>query len=126
LVYLNCIVLAAGGVGAYFLARRTLRPIEEAHEAQSRFTSDASHELRTPLAAMKAELEVTLLSKELDEAETREVLESSLEEVEKLTRLSDLLLKLSRLEYDKLERAPLSLAAAAESAVKSLDKKAAK
>ena len=77
LVYINIVVLACGGLGAYFLARRTLRPIEDAHEAQSRFTSDASHELRTPLAAMKAELEVNLRDEKLSIDEARELLESN-------------------------------------------------
>ena len=54
LVYMNLLVLAAGGLGAYFLARRTLRPISEALAAQQRFTSDASHEFRTPLANMSS------------------------------------------------------------------------
>lgn len=104
LVYINLVVFVAGGLGSYFLARRTLRPIEEAHEAQSRFTSDASHELRTPLAAMKAELEVTLRDSKLSMEESREVLESNLEEVNKLIQLSEMLLKLSRLDHKKLER----------------------
>jgi two-component system sensor histidine kinase CiaH len=109
LIYINIFVLIAGGVASYFLARRTLRPLELAHEAQSRFTSDASHELRTPLAAMKAELEVTLRDKNLDPAETRELLESNLEEVNKLIQLSEMLLKLSRLDYDQLERKQIDL-----------------
>ena len=71
LVYINIVVFVAGGLGAYFLARRTLRPIAEAHEAQSRFTSDASHELRTPLAAMKTELEAYLRDPNLDIDEAR-------------------------------------------------------
>ena len=41
--YLNLIVLLGGGVCAYILARRTLEPIEAAHDAQSRFTANASH-----------------------------------------------------------------------------------
>src|SRR5688500_947562 len=53
----NITIWTIGGIGSYYLARRSLRPIEEAHEAQSRFTSDASHELRTPLASMKTEIE---------------------------------------------------------------------
>lgn len=104
LVYINVVVLIAGGLGSYFLARRTLRPIEESHEAQSRFTSDASHELRTPLSAMKTELEVTLRDKDLTLSEAKEVLGSNLEEVEKLIQLSEMLLKLSRLDHDKLEK----------------------
>lgn len=109
LVYINLVILAAGGLGSYFLARRTLQPIEEAHEAQSRFTSDASHELRTPLAAMKAELEVSLRDANLTIEEARELLESNLEEVEKLIQLSEMLLQLSRLDHDKLERTAIDL-----------------
>jgi len=103
LLYINVGVFIAGGLGAYLLARRTLRPIEEAHESQSRFTSDASHELRTPLAAMKAELEVNLRDPKLEIGEARELLESNLEEVNKLIQLSQMLLQLSRLDHDKLE-----------------------
>lgn len=109
LVYVNLVILIGGGVASYFLARRTLRPLEQAHEAQSRFTSDASHELRTPLAAMKAELEVSLRAKKISEDESRELLESNLEEVNKLIALSEVLLKLARLDYDKLERSPIHL-----------------
>lgn len=111
LIYINLVILIAGGLGSYFLARRTLRPIEESHEAQSRFTSDASHELRTPLAAMKAELEVGLMSEHLTEEESRELLESNLEEVNKLIQLSGMLLQLSRLDHDTLERGPVDIVA---------------
>lgn len=118
LVYINFVVLIAGGLGSYFLARRTLRPIEESHEAQSRFTSDASHELRTPLAAMKAELEVTLRDPKLEIVEAKEVLESNLEEVDKLIRLSEMLLQLSRLEHGTLEYTTVDLVTILESALK--------
>jgi len=109
LLYVNFVILIGGGFGSYWLARRTLAPIEKAHEAQSRFTSDASHELRTPLAAMKAELEVYLRDKNLPIAEARELLESNLEEVDKLIQLSEMLLKMSRLDYDKLEKTQLDI-----------------
>ena len=109
LVYVNAIILLAGGFGSYWLARRTLTPIQKAHEAQSRFTSDASHELRTPLATMKAELEVYLRDKNLPIKEARELLESNLEEVDKLIQLSEMLLKMSRLDYDTLEKTQLDL-----------------
>ena len=109
LVYVNAIILLAGGLGSYWLARRTLTPIQKAHEAQSRFTSDASHELRTPLATMKAELEVYLRDKNLPIKEARELLESNLEEVDKLIQLSEMLLKMSRLDYDTLEKTQLDL-----------------
>jgi signal transduction histidine kinase len=104
LVITNMIIWFAGGFGSYYLARRTLRPIEEAHEAQSRFTSDASHELRTPLASMKIELEVALRDPNAKKSEMRELLESNLEEVNRLTKLSHTLLQLSRLEHDNIVR----------------------
>lgn len=98
LVISNLCIWTVGGICSYYLARRTLQPIEEAHEAQSRFVSDASHELRTPLASMKTELEVALRDHSLSPKDTRELLESNLEEVNKLTELSGNLLQLSRLE----------------------------
>lgn len=109
LIITNLCIWIAGGVGSYYLARRTLLPIEEAHEAQSRFTSDASHELRTPLASMKVELEVALRDPKLSKDDSRELLASNLEEVNKLTKLSHTLLQLSRLDHDSIEHAPVSL-----------------
>lgn len=95
LVYFNAVLLLIGGVGSYLLARRTLRPIDQAMQAQDRFTSDASHELRTPLAAMKAQLEVALLQGSYTEASTKALLHSNLEEVDRLTSLSEGLLLLT-------------------------------
>lgn len=109
LLYANLVVLIAGGAGAYFLAKRTLQPIEHAHEAQSRFVSDASHELRTPLAAMQTELEVTLRDSELNLADARETLQSNLEEVQKLSRLTTALLQLSRSDVTELEMHPVNI-----------------
>ena len=118
LVYLNAFILVVAGFGSYFLARRTLGPIQKAHEAQSRFTSDASHELRTPLAAMKAELEVYLRDDKLALDEAKELLNSNLEEVDKLIALSEMLLKMSRLDYDKLEKKQIDIVALLPSAMK--------
>lgn len=109
LFFANLSVFICGGVGSYLLARRTLTPIEHAHEAQSRFTSDASHELRTPLASMRAELEVTLRDTSTTKKEYRELLQSNLEEVIKLSKLSEMLLNLSRLDHDKLEKTKVNL-----------------
>lgn len=103
LVYVNLFIFFIGGALSYLLARRTLRQIEESHEAQSRFVSDVSHELRTPLAAMKAELEVAMRDKELSKDDMRELLASNLEEVDKLTVLSKTLLQLSKLDHANLE-----------------------
>lgn len=109
LLYVNLIVLVVGGFISYFLARRNLLPIEKAHEAQSRFTSDASHELRTPLAAMKTEIEVALRDKFSDVTSLKETLSSNLEEIDKLSKLAEMLLNLSRLDNTKLQLSPVNL-----------------
>ncbi len=126
LVYINLLILCGGGVLSYLLARRTLGQLEEAHEAQSRFTSDASHELRTPLAAMKAELEVALRDPKLSKTDMREILESNLEEVEKLATLSKTLLTLSRLDHVDLEQEAVNLGDLASEVVQRYDKNAAR
>lgn len=95
LVVFNLSVLVAGMALSYFLAKRTLEPIERAHEAQARFTSDAAHELRTPLASMQTEIEVALRSSKSSAQQYKEVLGSNLEEVERLRTLTDRLLLLA-------------------------------
>jgi two-component system OmpR family sensor kinase len=60
-----------------------------------RFAADAAHELRTPLTALKGGIEVSLRSARSAE-EYRQVLVGSLEEVERLVRLAEDLLLLSR------------------------------
>jgi len=104
LVGFNIIVLIGAGFASYWLARRTLEPIEAAHEQQKRFTADVSHELRTPLTALRMESEVALLHTESSKAELRQTLTSNLEEVTKIEVLINNLLRLSRLESDELQQ----------------------
>ena len=126
LFYVNLIILGTGGVGSYLLARRTLEPIEKAHEAQSRFTSDASHELRTPLAAIKTEIEVALRDPHLTMSEARELLESNLEEADKLIKMSEVFLKLARLDYDSVEITNFDLVETFEGVIKKFSKQKAR
>jgi heavy metal sensor kinase len=90
--------------------------LEQGVEEKHRLVADASHELRTPLAAMRAELDVSLMSDDLP-AEAREVLESTREEVNRMSRIVDNLLTLARVDEGRLEllktRVDLGEAAAA-------------
>ncbi|HSX30794.1 MAG TPA: HAMP domain-containing sensor histidine kinase [Candidatus Saccharimonadales bacterium] len=110
-------LLAAGAVLSYWYAGRTLKPIEEAHERQKRFTSDASHELRTPLAAMKLENEVFLRQKNFSETEARAQLASNLEEVERLEKLATNLLALNKYEHGDMSHAPTVVGKLVDAAV---------
>lgn len=96
LFVLNCIALIGGGFMSYYLARRTLQPIEAAMEAQARFVSDASHELRTPLTAIQTSNDVALRNKSLTLAEAKQVIRENTEETIKLRMLSDGLLTLAQ------------------------------
>jgi heavy metal sensor kinase len=73
----------------------TLARLEQSFEQLRRFTSDASHELRTPLTAMRSVGEVGL-QKDGSREEYRDIIGSMLEEGNRLTRLVDSLLTISR------------------------------
>lgn len=68
--------------------------IEQAFQSQERFIADASHQLLTPLTIMKGEMEQSLKAGAID----KEILESSLEEVQHLTSLVKNLLVLARVD----------------------------
>jgi len=83
---------------SYFLAGKTLHPLELAVEEQKRFIADASHELKTPLTSMRTEIEVALRDKKLSAKDSRYLLTSNLEEVDKMKQLTNYLLALNRYE----------------------------
>ncbi|MFI5183246.1 MAG: sensor histidine kinase [Vicinamibacteria bacterium] len=73
----------------------SLARIEDSFAELRRFTADASHELRTPLTAIRAVGEVALQDHR-DPEQYRETIGSMLEEVDRLSRLVEGLLVLSR------------------------------
>ena len=91
-------------------------------QEKRRFVADASHELRTPLAAMRAELDVSLRSPDLD-PRSREVLESTDEEVVRMHRIVENLLTLARIDEGELPllREPVDLREAATNVLASLN-----
>ncbi len=74
-----------------------LNRIEEGFTRLSQFSSDLAHEFRTPIATLMGEAEITL-SKPRTNEEYREVLESSLEEFNRLTHTIENLLFLAGAE----------------------------
>ncbi len=79
-----------------------LERIHDAFEAQRRFTADASHELRSPLTAMRGELELAL-RRPRQADEYQRVVESTLEEVARLSRITEDLLVLARSDSGAME-----------------------
>jgi signal transduction histidine kinase len=93
------------------LARR-----DEATERLRRFTGDAAHELRSPVTSVRAQAEVAVAHPDPDFS--LEVLESVVEESERLSALVDALLILARADAGELPAAePVDLVLEAQSAI---------
>ncbi len=76
--------------------------LSTAYEKISQFTAGASHELKTPIAVMKNEIEVFLRRKRnAEEYET--LLYSHMEELDRLTRLIESLLFLTKADSESLK-----------------------
>jgi heavy metal sensor kinase len=89
--------------------------LESSFEQIRKFSSDASHELRTPLTVMKGETEL-VLRRERPLADYQAVLESNLEEIDRMSRIVDELLFLSRADLGeiKMDWKPVRLEALVE------------
>jgi heavy metal sensor kinase len=72
-----------------------IRRLHDSFASIRQFSADASHELRTPLTIMRGEIELGLRSPKSPE-EYRELLESTLEEIMRLTTIVDNLLTLEK------------------------------
>jgi two-component system sensor histidine kinase CiaH len=116
--FINLTILLLAGAGGYFLAGLTLEPIKRNMDEQKMFVSDASHELRTPLTSLKIQIEVALRDKKLSLKEAKELLSSSLEDVDRMQKLSNYLLKMNRYEGGRnLEKNKIDLKSVATDAV---------
>jgi heavy metal sensor kinase len=95
--------------------------LERSFEEVRRFTADASHELRTPLTALRAEVEVAL-GKPPAQLDSQQVLGDVLEELVRMSRLTDQLLALSRRDagVEQLSAVPLDLPALVSGVVEAL------
>lgn len=98
LLIINGGILAIATVVGYFLAGKTLQPIQTMMDEQNRFISDASHELKTPLTSLKSAMEVYLRGKKPSITEAKTLIAESIEEVNKLQTLSESLLQLAQYE----------------------------
>lgn len=128
LLYTNGVILVFSAIAGYFLAGRTLQPIEEAMEEQKRFISDASHELKTPLTSMQTAIEVTLRDKNLKLSDAKLALKDNLADIDQLRQLTENLLSLTRLQQstEKIATQRLDLGEIIKSSIKILAPQAKK
>lgn len=96
LLMTDCVLIIFSAFASYFLAGKTLRPIEEMVKEQESFAAEASHELRTPLAVMGMELEtLRRTNKKLPKVVTGAI-ENNLDEIKRMGKIVDQLLTLVR------------------------------
>ncbi|WP_298031401.1 cell wall metabolism sensor histidine kinase WalK [uncultured Dysosmobacter sp.] len=79
--------------------------LQTTEDLRRRFVSDASHELKTPLAAIRLLTDSILQTDNIDPATTREFVADIGREAERLTRISEDLLRLTRLDSGVLDPA---------------------
>jgi signal transduction histidine kinase len=96
--------------GLVGVLNRMLERLERAFAAQRRLTADVSHELRTPLTALRGEIEIALRS-ERAPRDYQRVLHSALEEIDRLSRITEDALLITRADarVTSAQRAPADL-----------------
>ncbi|MEA2445939.1 MAG: hypothetical protein QOJ12_3231 [Thermoleophilales bacterium] len=119
------VTLLLASLAGFALAGAALRPIhamvERIRESAARertFVADASHELRTPLAMVRTELE--LIARDQPSGEDLErAAQSAIEDADRLTRLTDELLLLTRADHGRsvLSRRPSDVGELLDAAV---------
>ena len=84
--------------------------LQTTEEVRRRFVSDASHELKTPLASIRLLTDSILQADHMDGETAREFLTDIGDEAERLTRITEKLLTLTRLDTaHELHRAPVDV-----------------
>jgi len=98
IVIVESILLILAGFVSYFLAGRTLRPIQYKNELQRQFLADVSHELKNPLSALKTSLEIATRQKHWSDGQVHDVFADLEEEVTRLTQTTQNLLVLEQID----------------------------
>ena len=78
--------------------------LQTTEEIRRRFVSDASHELKTPLAAIRLLTDSILQTEGMDQATTREFVADIGAEAQRLSRITEDLLRLTRLDSGLLDK----------------------
>src|SRR5688572_29038884 len=94
------VVLGAVLLAAYLLLRDVRRGAETA-AMRSHFVASVSHELKTPLTSIRAHAETLLMGRAENTETTKEYLRTIVSESERLTRLVETVLDLSRIEQGR-------------------------
>jgi len=110
-VTLSCVMTGQGEVSGVVAVLHDVTREKEIAQMKTDFVSNVSHELRTPLSSIKGYIEMLLDDEADDEKMRREFHEIIAAQAERLNRLIDNILNISRIESGviRVVREPLSL-----------------
>ncbi|MEO1129756.1 MAG: ATP-binding protein [Planctomycetota bacterium] len=97
-VTLTCLPDGNDGVGGVVTILRDITREREISQMKSDFVSQASHELRTPLSSINAYVEMLLDAEAQDEASRQEFYQIIKAEADRVSRMIDNMLNISRIE----------------------------
>ena len=122
-VALSCVENHKHEVGGVVMILHDMTREREVSQMKSDFVSKASHELRTPLSSIRAYVEMLTDGEATDEASRREFYQVIHNETERLGRLIDNMLNISRIEAGivQIEREDVDLMAIIDRAVEALE-----
>ncbi len=107
LFYTSILVAMVVLIIIYFVSRsfadRYIRPVKLAFNQQKQFVSDASHELKTPLTSINANIDVVLSNPESLVADQSKWLKYIQSETKRMTKLTNDLLYLSRMDNQDIK-----------------------
>ena len=111
--------LVAAFLISLFNANRSIKPVEESYNKQKQFVADASHELKTPLTTINTNVDVLLTREDSTIGEEKKWLQYIKTETERMTKLTNDLLYLARLDHNEnaVMLSPVSFSEAAESVI---------
>ena len=112
----GAVAVLIAGVSTVFIARRAVRPLEDAFARQRRFVADASHELRTPLTVLDARIQLLQRRVGPDSPATPVALELA-DDVQALITILNDLIDASAVAEAPLSDEPADLRAALDAAV---------
>ncbi|MGG2092098.1 HAMP domain-containing sensor histidine kinase [Bacillus sp. S13(2024)] len=107
----NLLILTIGGCFAgviisffigWFLANRSLVPIQNSWEKQTQFAADASHELRTPLSVIQTHLELLFRHPQYTIEQESMTIYKVLQEVKRMNKLVSDLLTLAKTDSNQI------------------------
>ena len=100
ILIIDGVIIVLSAFASFWLSGRTLQPVKKTHQSLKNFLADTSHDLRTPLSIMKTGIEIQLRDRQTPGL-CKPVLSSNLEETDKMIRIVDDLLLMSRLENEQ-------------------------